>query len=690
MPAPPFIFSFIRFLLSFALVLIPTILMGGTLPIMGKLFVNKEDSLGWNIGSLYSISTFGGALGCWLSGFFLFRIIGLNQTLYLAGAINLLIGLIAFILEKRRIVSASPRAQSLEKRKIFPPLRDKIQIYPPYILRLVLWVFFVSGFAALTYEILWTRIFVMFFGHTVYAFSAMLTAFLCGLALGGWLFAAIIDKSISPLSMLGWLEVSIGLAAMFTLLGSEQFSHVVTFLQLIIGKSSPLAVLFSKFIASFLIMLPATTLLGGSFPVVAKIYARNIKKVGEKIGGIYSTNTIGAIFGSIWAGFVLIPLAGLQRGVIYTALLNIALGTILILANPYIKYRYKGTLLLASLSVFLFSFTFPREKPIIMSTEAFVRIKKPELLYYKEGIGGTVSVIRSGIEGDNERTMVIDGLSTCGNNLRWDQLVGYLPLLLHPNPKSVLIVGLGGGYTLEAVAKNDVEQIDCVEVSPDVVDASQYFPKEMPGLLEDRRIKIIIDDGRHHILTTAKKYDLIINDAFVAIQTGQGLLDTKNYYSSCLKILKEEGIFCQILGPVGENLKTQLKTVTAAFPHVTVWRFNDENVVFILASKEQLKIDTSAVMKRIQNAAIRADLKKLGIVDLPILFGSFVMNDEEIYGYTLDANVSTDNHPYIDFSAFNIVHWSGSPSTPEELTEFADYIRPLAKKRHFFNRELRF
>lgn len=662
----------IRFLISFILLLLPTTLMGGTLPVMSKLLVKREDRLGWDVGSLYSVNTFGGVLGCFLTGFFLIWKLGVNETLRLSASLNILIGLIAFTLNRNFALS-----QERETKTTTPPTEEG-ESYSNWILRLVLWVFALSGLAALAYEVFWTRIFVIFLGHTVYAFSAMLTAFLCGLAIGAWLFAKFIDKRTRPLLVLGWLEISIGLTAILTLILCRKFTYLVNILQpiMIIGAPSPYRGLLAKFIISFLLMLPVTILIGGAFPVVSKIYTRNLKKVGEKIGGIYSANTIGAIFGSIVAGFALIPLVGLQKGVVYIALLNMFLGVFLLLASPLIRYRTKAVLLTCFLLVTFSSITLFPTKPIVTLTDIFIKRGRPELLYYKEGVSGTVSVIRTGGGEDINTILLIDGLSTCGSNTKWNSLVGHLSLLFHLNPKKILLVGLGGGYTLETIAKYDVEQIECVEISPDVLDAFSYFPRKKADLLKDPKIKIIIDDGRHYISTTQKKYDIVITDAFLTLQTGQGILDTTDYQSSVLDILEEGGYYCQMLGPVGEHLKTKLRTVASIFPHVVVWKFQDDDIVFIFATKTELRIDQLSVTKRYEKKNIKNDLAKWDIKEPSNLFDSFVMGNEEIRKYAGNAKVSTDNRPFIDFNAIDLVY--GWPvSTSEDMIEFSEYKSSL-------------
>ncbi|MFQ6044545.1 MAG: fused MFS/spermidine synthase, partial [Candidatus Poribacteria bacterium] len=341
--------SLIRFVLSFLVLLVPTTLMGATLPIISKFFVSRLENLGWDVGRLYSLNTFGAVVGTIAAGFFLVKWFGVDWTLRLSAAINLIIAGIAILLDKQWV---SVRAMNCATTNSAANGAINCATTNPLIVQLALWAFAASGFCALAYEVLWTRILVFFVGSTTYAFATMLSAFLFGIAAGSFIFARIADlpyfreKLQHQVSILGVVQISIGLSAIALL---PAFSELYA-----IRVGLP-AGRFWSFISCLVVMILPTTLMGASFPLVTRIYTFNLNKLGRSIGNIYSINTVGAILGSFIAGFILIPLIGIQKSVVLIASVNTIMGCLLIALNPQANRRFRLSGIISAALIIIFS-----------------------------------------------------------------------------------------------------------------------------------------------------------------------------------------------------------------------------------------------------------------------------------------------------------------------------------------------
>src|SRR5919109_234528 len=304
--------------LALGMLLVPTTLMGATLPVLSRYVVRAHATLGWRVGLLYALNTGGAVLGCLAAGYVLIGSVGLYETVAIGAALNGSVGVLAWVV-RGRAGDGLPAAASAGEPNAAPG--DDAGI-----IHLALWSVCLSGFAALSYEVIWTRALTFFIGNSTYAFSAMLTTFLFGLALGSLVCARLSDRRRNLLVLFGVLQLGIGMYALLTipLLGKLFYGLDVWW----DGFSSASwgTPVWLKFAKTFMVMLPPTFCLGGTFPLVSKIVARGPQGIGRSIGNIYALNTLGAIAGSWIAGFIFIPVLGLQKSLVATALLNTAMG----------------------------------------------------------------------------------------------------------------------------------------------------------------------------------------------------------------------------------------------------------------------------------------------------------------------------------------------------------------------------
>ena len=665
-----YLLSLLKFVLCFLVLLIPSFLMGGTLPVMSKLFVRRFDSLGRGVGSLYGSNTLGAVVGAFCAGFFFIILFGVKESVYIAAATNILVAGVALGLTR---VLASGKLQN--EAEPDPPAvkrrgKDKntgdggYRTYPKHVLRIVLVVYAVSGFCALAYEVLWTRVLVFFFHSTTYAFTIMLTTFLFGLALGSLACAKYVDKWRNPLSVLAVVEILIGIFAALSIWGFSTMDSLV--ISLSAEAESWSIFVAARYVGAFLIMLLPTLLMGLAFPLVTRIFTRSQERIGSFVGNVYSANTLGAILGSFTAGFIAIPLIGITNSIILMASLNLLVGVVLVLSNPVVKRALKqatlaGVAILITVSILLI----PSDRPLALYSSVFADIKLGgKILYYNEGIGATLSVHQLPVDRfDNEayRMIEIDGVNVAGTQpmLRLTQkLQGHLPVMLYKastgrDARKVFTLGLASGESAYCITCHDVERVDCLEIVSAQVESVAYFSEVNRDILNNVKFRLIIDDARNYLLATEEEYDVIESDTTHPALSQH--LFTMEYFQIASRRLSEHGllsIWLPLYNTSETGFKTLLKTFQSVFPHVTIWFATNYPTrhALLVGTKTELRIDFGLLQQEINEKEVQESLSEVGLGDVFSLLSCFITDERKISEYVRDTPVNTDNHPYLAFS----------------------------------------
>ena len=668
-----YLFSLLKFILCFLVLLIPSFLMGGTLPVISKFFVERFETLSWRVGILYGSNTLGGVIGAFTAGFLLINWLGVSGTTYAAAVVNILIAGAALGLSKFLVSDGSVEPRPRERETV----GTGQQVYPKYISTVVLIVYALSGVCALAYEVLWTRVLVFFLGNSTYAFTIMLTTFLLGLALGSLIFARFLDKRKHLLVFLAFIEVFIGLSALLSIWQVTKLDDILPATHSTLGGSW-YATIATNYVGSFLIMLIPTVLMGIAFPLAIKIFVSNLARLGHGIGNLYSANTLGAVVGSFAAGFVLIPAIGITKSIMLIAVANLVLGAVVLFFGLLARHRVKWGL--AGVMVVLL---------VVMvatvTTPGITLQRLPlgqELLYYKEGSATTVAVARYG---GGEKLLMVNGVGevpTDYDSLLTFHMLGHLPLLLHEDPQKALIICFGAGIASGAVAEHSLQEIDAVEISPEVIEANKYFLEENQAVLDDPRLNLTIEDGRNYLLGTTNRYDVITSDATHPRSGDSWVLYTREFYELARERLNPDGIMTQWL-PVHNlapaDYKTILKTFQTVFPDTTLWLTN--RYTLLVGTKKELTIDFSLLAQRLQDDKINEDLEQFGLGDPIAFLSTFVMGKEAIAEFTLGVPINTDNRPVIQFAGRRFAEISretGSASPIlSELSRFSGSVVPL-------------
>ena len=649
--------SLIRFVLTFGVLLIPSTLMGGTLPVLTRFFVKRLEQLGTNIGILYALNTFGAVIGTVAAGFFLIEALGIRWTLGIGIAINFAVAAIALVLARKALTTEDASSQPeivVEDETRSPATQFTESRKPKAESHLALWAIGISGFCALAYEVLWTRIMVFFLGSTTYAFATMLAAFLFGIALGSMVLARWVDRIKQPVAIFGIIQLGIGLFALILMPAFEGLYGMSSALQSTFGASR-----FWTFFSCFLVMCLPTFLMGASFPLVTKIYTGSARQLGKSIGNVYAVNTVGSILGAFCAGFILIPLLGIRPSIVLTVALNSGIGCLLILKSRWQTETGKAFLqgigigmpiLNAGLAVILL---LTMNQPLFLKSAIF-KTQRPgdTLVDYNEEVDATVTTLK---DDEGVYRLYVD-TNQAADASRWDspshRVIAHLPLLLHPRPKRALVVGFGMGLTSHSITQHGVK-VDAIELSSGVLSAARkHFAHVNENVFENPQFNYKLNDGRNHILMTKTKYDMISTGIIhPLVSAGSSNIYTADFYRLCRRILTEDGIMCQWV-PLHrlpeEHYKMIVRTFIEVFPETTLWYKYTPDFVILIGTREPLRINYKNFIDRARIASIREGLAADDLDGMSLL-DSFMMGPETVHKYVGAGPIHTDNRPRLEF-----------------------------------------
>ncbi|MHC5209175.1 MAG: fused MFS/spermidine synthase [Planctomycetota bacterium] len=575
-----------RFVLAFVLVMAPTMLMGATLPVLARWVATRPSSLGSGLSTLYALNTVGAVAGTLLCGFVLIGALGLDGTVALAVGCNLAIGLIAWSLSARvpspGVAVAGARDSRAAGDDTAPAPAAVSTASAPG--RLTWWLLCVglglSGLTSFAYEILWTRSLVFLLGNSTYAVTTMLTAFLSGIALGGWLVRFVLERVPDRTALFGWLQVAIALTAIAALPSLFALSSPEA-LRISLGVASHDVgqLLLTRFGVALLVMVVPATLIGATFPLVGRIGAEYsggdaagaFGRTGAYVGRIYAVNTFGNVLGALLPGLVLLSWLGIQRSLLVMAGLNATVGFAVLLTRVASRPRRARVVVPALLAVVILSgiaplsFRFPAEH----------QTEWHRVLYYGEGPSATTMVLLDPEK--NERSMAVDGVEIGGNMLtEYKQLLlAHLPKLLLTDVSPELSIGLGSGMLAgESLAHDRVERLVCVEIEPTVIAGAAFFDEASRSVLRDERCELVMDDVANHLRTTTDRYRVISADEKTALEyASNGFSYSREYYRLLADRLAPGGLVVQWV-PTSmppRQFRIVLRTFSEAFPHVLVF-----------------------------------------------------------------------------------------------------------------------
>ncbi|MEE8349396.1 MAG: fused MFS/spermidine synthase [Acidobacteriota bacterium] len=626
----------VKFLLVAGVLFPPSFFMGGTLPVMGECLVGRSDQLGRTGSLLYAVNTLGAALGAFVAGFYLPYFLGLYQSYLMAISGNLVIACAVYLL-------APGWAQALAEESSH---RVPSSFSPKdYLSREVIsLVAFASGFLVLALEVLWTRMFSQVLHNSVYSFSAILTTFLIALALGATLSHILCRINVSPVRA---LSVLLSLSGVLVGLSPLLFYRLTGGLQYVAAAAGWEAYIWAIFGNTGAVILLPGLVVGSVFPFLLRLAERSGPGVGPIIGRLASINVIGAIAGSLTAGFLLIGWVGLWGGIRLVALIYFILAIRVVYGKTGMSLVLRAVPAAGLvLSVTLYD---PGSLPLVRVNPAADEV----LLDLWEGSSGTVAVI----DRRGDLRMKVNNFYTLGGSAssRHEQGQMHIPLVLHPDPRSVFVLGMGTGITAGAALDHAVERVVICELIPEVIAASQiHFGEFVNGLFDDKRVEMIAEDGRNFLLATPEKFDVIVADLFFPWRRGAGSLWTREHFQNVRAHLNPGGIFAQWL-PLYQLSRTEFRiiagTMAEVFPQVTLWRgdfFTTTPIVALLGGNEPGPLDPEKVVgntERLGSGRTIPDPRMLQGYPFFFYAGNLTAN-LDLLG---NEGINTDNHPLIEY-----------------------------------------
>lgn len=675
----------------------PAFLMGGTLPVLGQAVIRRRNSFGSTTARIYAVNTLGAACGAFATAFLLIWLVGFRMTCAVAMVVSVVAAVLAWRLSPHDGFKAAPANAIddavLENERRPEPSNDR-QPVPPR--ALIAGLAFVSGFNLLALEVVWTRMLAQVHENSVYSFATVLIVVLTCLSLGAWLASRLARSRFPAPQVLVWLIALGGISLSLTPL---IYQNVTRGMQMLETDFSFATYVLRLFATAFVSIGPTCLLLGAVFPFLMKGEERFITHAGESIGRLSAINTLGAILGSLAAGFLLLEWLGLWHTIqMISAIYLIVAVLIPSVRNPSTTLARTAagiTLLL------LFTLLDPSRLPDPSSTDS---MGLQETLVEKwEGSDSTVSVVRN--SRDNLSIKINSNYSLGSTAAYGPQMFqARIPLLAYPATESVFFLGMGTGITAgEALNRDDfpkIEKVVASELSPNVVAASKkYFTGKADGfdptngIYQDPRAEVLIGDGRSHLLANPEKYAMINADLFLPYRRGTGSLYSREHFTIVRDRLKPGGVFVQWL-PLyqmsGREFGIIARTMISVFPQVSLWRGNFQpgaEIAALVGHVDHTPLPASSIDvesdKRLAVAgASHLDMQNLM---LPINSQTILL----FYGGNLSRSaglfekypLNTDDKPVIEFGTPRSLHQPLDSGRPQFLeTRFADLVDELQQR----------
>jgi spermidine synthase len=652
-------FGVLRLVTSLLLLSIPAAAMGATFPIASRWFVQQAWHAARDAGALYASNTVGAAIGALLAGFVLLPSLGLAGTTWVGVALNVIAASGAWWIAGRLPVGPGLLPG---KSKPIKPKRAARQSAQATIARpmLAAAALGVSGFASLTHQVVWTRVLALILGPTTYAFSMMVAVFIAGLAIGAAIASRLIARVRDPVAA---LATCLALAVGFGALSAGSVDRGLLAVAAVVARPDVTfaQVLTRQALLAIVLLAPMTIAFGAAFPFAVAVGTRRDETVTTDLGLIYAINTTGAIAGALLAGFVLIPMVGLHG----TIRIITVVGAVGALALCFTGHAHGGSRVVAgalAVAVLLLGALLPPWNRLLLSSGGYKYasvIQAPnlqngltagDLLYYGEGPSGTVAVRKVG----GTTSLAIDGKVDASNagDMLTQRLLAHVPLLLHPDPREVAILGLGSGVTLGSALKHPIRRADVLEISPEVVEASRYFDRENHGALKDERARLVVGDGRTHLLFTRQQYDVIVSEPSNPWMAGIASLFTMEFFEAARARLKPGGVLCQWAHTYDistEDLQSIVATFTTVFPDGTLWLIGDGDVLLI-GSNAPIEPRLAAMAAAWRRPGVAEDLASVGALEPFHLLSMFVAGGQALTAWANGAAVQSDNRAGLEFS----------------------------------------
>ena len=648
--------------LGTALILPQSILLGMTFPLMsGGLIRRHPHAPGASLAMLYFTNSLGAAVGVLASGFFMIERLGLPGTIQAAGAINVALAAAVWLIAR----GAEPPAAA--------PLGTGEDADHGYF-RMLLATALLTGAASFIYEIGWIRMLSLVLGASTHSFELMLSAFIFGLACGGYWVKRRIDRTDDPTRLLGMIQVLMGLLALATLpLYASMFDAMAWIMKGVARTEAGYALYhLSSHAIALAIMFPATFCAGMTLPLIT--YALLRGGYGEKsIGAVYAANTLGAILGVFAASHFGMPLLGLKNLIAAGAAIDTLLGVYLLwraAAGRRARAHAGGRMAVPALaggvaivalglSILTLQFDLNRMVSGVFRHGTLFTAADIELLFYRDGKTATVSMVEFS-EGTSLRT---NGKSDGAINLKpgariADEvtmvLTAVLPLALKPEAKNAAIIGMGTGLTVHTMLANSrIESVETIEIEPAMVAAARGFSARNANAYADPRSHILIDDAKTFFSTRNAKYDIIVSEPSNPWVSGVSSLFAKEFYRLVRRYLKPGGVLVQWFQLYEMDVSlvaSVLRALGDNFPDYAIYAPTDNDLLIVAGDAATLAQPLADVFRE---PGLAQELRAVHLQNLADLQIRKIATRNTIHPLvqSFPVPVNSDYYPYLDLNA---------------------------------------
>lgn len=633
----------LKFFIVMLLLLVPTFLIGVTFPLLIAVAVHHRNEIGHHLAHFYAFNSVGAVIGTVSSGFFLIPNFGLDGALYIAASLNIFIVLSGFAMYKAISSSSNTPLESSLNMQESKNVNNKALV-----------VLFVTGLSAMATEVGWMKFLIVYTGNTIYGFSLILAMFIAGIAIGSFAAKSRIVSNMNPEKVLFFGLILLALALLGTRAGLGVFPEIYE--QLNTLQVDAFVYRWSKYLVMFLLLLPATALFGALFPIALKYYSPNIEALHANVGKAYAVNIIAGIFGSIVAGFLIIPY--FSTDILLTVMaLFVLLSSIFFLRSVKIQNAPllwgSFTIVFVLLSIFLAHIDYKSIINIVVKREAGVYANKKEatIHYIKEGEAGIIGllsydnapcIIKLFNNGMNE-----SWVDTCnGNNLLLSEfLLGEIPLLLNPLAKKAFVVGYGGGTTVKALGMSELESIDAVELEPAVLDAMRTLYDNSLPTDNDKRVNVTINDARNALLMSKESYDIIVSQPSHPWLNGASNIMNRDFFEIVKSRLSQNGINGQWV-PLFRidvaTLRSIIKAYSDTFTYVVSFVNVSTRDFLMFGSNKPIVIDYEIMKRQMLRSNVSEVLNHHNIKEPEDLMGYFALSKEQLVEISANSEPATD------------------------------------------------
>ena len=659
----------LRGLVASICLLPPTLAMGATLPAVARWVQTTPSGVSW-LGFFYAGNIGGAVMGCLLAGFYLLRVYDMNTATYAAVGLDAIVGLLALLVASKTHAAASVGTgdAGLGIRESLIPNPESLRVDGNGAVYVAIAL---SGFCALSAEVIWTRLLSLLFGASTYTFSIILAVYLIGLGIGSTLGSVAAKNITRPRAALGWCQL-LNVAAIAwsaqMLLNSLPYWPINSSISTSIWYNFQL-----DFVRGLWAVLPGPILWGASFPLALAAVARKGEDPGRLVGGVYAANTVGAIAGSVVSSLILVYWFGSQHAQQTIMIVSGVSGLILLAPLEFtavsstrmLRWVAPTALVLALGASAFFVRTVPTIPGILVAYGRYAATwmgQEGDIFYVGEGLSSSVAVSRTSSGLMNYHNAGKVQASSQPQDMRLQRMLGHFTTLVPDNPRQVLVIGLGAGVTAGAVSIDQhVESLIIAEIEPLVPQVvSEHFGEHNFHVVRNAKTHVTIDDARHYLLTTKEKFDAITSDPLDPWVKGAATLYTQEFFELVKSKLNPGGtvtLFVQLYESTPEAVKSEIATFFQVFPNGIIWGNTHQGRGYdtvLMGTVEPPHFDVDAMQATLDRPEYRGvtnSLREVGITSAVDLFANYAGRAADLKEYTKDAQINHDRDLRLQYLA---------------------------------------